>query len=81
LFRASLIESWGQGIFKMIADCTEAKVPPPVFKYDSSEFVIEFQKETDSLLEETREKTRVVFDDVEPIETIAPRTGSEVCFL
>ena len=47
-FRASLIEAWGQGIFKMIADCTEAKVPPPIFKYDSLEFVIEFHEETDS---------------------------------
>jgi len=38
-FHASLIEAWGQGIFKMIADCTEAKVPPPVFKYDLTDFV------------------------------------------
>jgi len=57
-FRASLIEAWGQGIFKMIADCIEAKVPPPIFKYNSSEFVIEFHGETDSLLEETVEKAR-----------------------
>jgi ATP-dependent DNA helicase RecG len=56
-FRASLIEAWGQGIFKMIGDCIEAKVPPPIFKYNSSEFVIEFHGETDSLLEETVEKT------------------------
>jgi len=57
-FHASLIEAWGQGIFKMIADCVEAKVPPPIFKYNSSEFVIEFHEETDSLLKETVEKTR-----------------------
>jgi predicted HTH transcriptional regulator len=38
-FHASLIEAWGQGIFKMIADCVEAKVPPPIFKCDLSDFV------------------------------------------
>jgi len=58
LFRASLIESWGQGILKMIADCTEAKVPPPVFEYDSSEFVIAFHQSNKSVLDETVEKTR-----------------------
>jgi len=41
----------------MIGECIEAKVPPPIFKYNSSEFVIEFHGETDFLLEETVEKT------------------------
>jgi hypothetical protein len=41
----------------MIADCSEAKVPPPVFKYDSLEFLIAFHQSDKSVLDETVEKT------------------------
>jgi ATP-dependent DNA helicase RecG len=41
-FRAGLIEAWGWGIIKIINECKKAKAPIPVFKYDLSEFVIEF---------------------------------------
>lgn len=41
-FRAGLIEAWGSGILKMISDCEKDGVPTPIFKYDFSGFIIEF---------------------------------------
>jgi ATP-dependent DNA helicase RecG len=68
-----LIEAWGQGIFIMIDDCAGANVPPPLFKYDLSGFVIEFKKPT----EETREKIIQLIGSNEDITTgeIAIATG------
>ncbi|MEY4875218.1 MAG: hypothetical protein RL708_367 [Bacteroidota bacterium] len=41
-FRAGLIEAWGRGTLKIINECKLARVEVPVFKYDLSEFVVEF---------------------------------------
>ncbi|MDZ4759119.1 MAG: ATP-binding protein [Bacteroidota bacterium] len=41
-FRAGLIETWGRGTIKIINECKQAKVPQPIFKYDLSGFIIEF---------------------------------------
>ena len=43
-FRSGLIESWGRGTLKILTECSLAQLPPPVFKYDLSGFVIEFKK-------------------------------------
>jgi ATP-dependent DNA helicase RecG len=42
-FRAGLIEAWGRGTIRIIDECKKAKVKVPVFKYDQSGFVIEFE--------------------------------------
>lgn len=41
-FRAGLIEAWGRGTLKIIKECTNVHLPAPIFKYDLSGFVIEF---------------------------------------
>jgi ATP-dependent DNA helicase RecG len=41
-FRAGLIESWGSGIMKMVNECKTENVAAPVFRYDFSGFIIEF---------------------------------------
>ena len=41
-FRSGLIESWGRGTLKILNECLLAQLPPPVFKYDLSGFMIEF---------------------------------------
>lgn len=56
-FRAGLIEAWGQGIFRIINDCAKSNLPPPVFKYDLSGFVIELRKQPGEPVEKTVEKT------------------------
>ncbi len=56
-FRAGLIEAWGQGIFRIINDCSKSNLPPPVFKYDLSGFVIELRKQPGEPVEKTVEKT------------------------
>lgn len=42
-FRAGLIEAWGRGTIRIINECKKAKVKVPVFKYDLSGFVIDFE--------------------------------------
>ena len=43
-FHCGLIESWGRGTLKIIRECSIAKLPPPVFRYDLPGFIIEFNK-------------------------------------
>jgi ATP-dependent DNA helicase RecG len=45
-FRAGLIEAWGRGTIKIIHECKKAKAQIPVFKYDLSGFVVEFDYKT-----------------------------------
>jgi ATP-dependent DNA helicase RecG len=42
-FRAGLIESWGSGTLRIIADCVAAKVPKPTFQTDAVGFEIVFE--------------------------------------
>jgi ATP-dependent DNA helicase RecG len=42
-FRAGLIEAWGRGTIRIIDECKKAKTKAPIFKYDLSGFVIEFE--------------------------------------
>jgi ATP-dependent DNA helicase RecG len=42
-FRAGLIEAWGSGILRMVNDCEKDHAPIPVFRYDFSGFIIEFE--------------------------------------
>lgn len=42
-FRAGLIESWGRGVEKMVAACTEAGVPAPTFRAEEDGLWTEFQ--------------------------------------
>lgn len=45
LFRSGYIEAWGRGTIKIINECKEAKIPEPIFNYNSSEITIEFRKD------------------------------------
>jgi ATP-dependent DNA helicase RecG len=56
LFRAGLIEAWGSGILRMISDCEKENTPPPIFKYDFSGFIIEFDAKQEIVLEKSSEK-------------------------
>jgi ATP-dependent DNA helicase RecG len=42
-FRAGLIESWGRGVEKMVAACTDAGVPGPTFRAEEGGLWTEFQ--------------------------------------
>jgi ATP-dependent DNA helicase RecG len=42
-FRAGLIEACGSGILRMVNDCEKENAPMPLFKYDFSGFIIEFE--------------------------------------
>ena len=41
-FRSGLIEAWGRGTLKILNECKKANIPVPVFRYDLSGFIIEF---------------------------------------
>lgn len=45
LFRSGYIESWGRGTIKIINECKKARIPEPVFTYDSSDISVEFRKD------------------------------------
>jgi len=45
LFRSGYIESWGRGTLKIIRECKQARIPEPVFSYDSSDISVEFRKD------------------------------------
>jgi len=45
LFRSGYIESWGRGTIKMIRACKLARIPEPIFNYNSSDFSVEFRKD------------------------------------
>lgn len=45
LFRSGYIESWGRGTLKMIRACKLARIPEPIFNYNSSDFSVEFRKD------------------------------------
>ena len=44
-FRVGYVESWGRGITKMRIECEKAKLPVPTYKYEASDFWIEFRKD------------------------------------
>lgn len=45
LFRSGYIESWGRGIEKMINFCQEAKIPAPIYLFETSDFLVVFRKD------------------------------------
>ena len=45
-FRIGYIEAWGRGIRKMNEQCAEAKLPHPLYYYESSGFWVVFRKDT-----------------------------------
>ena len=45
LFRSGYIESWGRGTIKIIRACKLARIPEPIFNYNSSDFSVEFRKD------------------------------------
>ncbi|MFC1585118.1 ATP-binding protein [Fibrobacterota bacterium] len=42
-FRAGMVESWGRGIERILADCKNAGLKEPVFKYESTGLWVEYQ--------------------------------------
>lgn len=44
-FRIGYIESWGRGITKMRIECEKADLPIPTYKYEASDFWVEFKKD------------------------------------
>ncbi|MEN9609653.1 MAG: hypothetical protein RLZZ628_467 [Bacteroidota bacterium] len=60
-FKAGLIEAWGRGTLRMLDDCKLAGTPLPIFQYDFSGFIVEFQwtisdKLSDKLSDKTSDK-------------------------
>lgn len=45
LFSSGYIESWGRGTIKIIRACKQARLPEPIFNYNSSDFSVEFRKD------------------------------------
>ena len=45
LFRSGYIESCGRGTIKIIRACKLARIPEPIFNYNSSDFSVEFRKD------------------------------------
>jgi ATP-dependent DNA helicase RecG len=52
-FRAGHIESWGQGILKIIKECKKENKPAPVFNYDAPGFTVTFETGVEKVSEET----------------------------
>ena len=44
-FRVGYVESWGRGITKMKTECEKADLPIPTYKYEASDFWVEFRKD------------------------------------
>jgi len=44
-FRVGYVESWGRGINKMRIECESAGLPIPTYKYEASDFWVEFRKD------------------------------------
>jgi ATP-dependent DNA helicase RecG len=44
-FRVGYVESWGRGITKMKTECESAGLPIPTYKYEASDFWVEFRKD------------------------------------
>jgi|GEM_PF-1428927 ATP-dependent DNA helicase RecG len=42
-FKAGLIEAWGRGTIKMLNECKQAKLPAPVFTYETSGLTVGFK--------------------------------------
>jgi len=56
-FRAGLIEAWGRGTLKIVAECEQHGIPEPAFKYDPPGFLVEFQSDLEKMSEKMSEKT------------------------
>jgi len=57
-FRAGVIEAWGRGTIKIINECKKAKAEVPVFSYDLSGFIIEFNYEINRQTNAVAAKTK-----------------------
>lgn len=44
-FRVGYVELWGRGITKMKIECEKADLPVPTYKYEASDFWVEFRKD------------------------------------
>jgi ATP-dependent DNA helicase RecG len=63
-FRAGLIEAWGRGTVRIIAECLNYGIPAPIFNYDFASFSIEFQPEKlETIPEELPKKPEVFLTD------------------
>ena len=47
-FRAGMIEAWGRGTIKILAECKAKGLPEPIFEYDQPGFWITFNDKTDN---------------------------------
>jgi len=90
-FRIGYIEAWGRGIRKMNEHCAEAKLPPPLYYYESSGFWVVFRKDTynEQSLKElglndrqvkavlyVKEKRKITNKEYQEINQISDRTAS-----
>lgn len=55
-FHAGLIEAWGRGIQKITSECKIAGLPVPEYRYDFSEFILEFNVSSHNVPEKTSVK-------------------------
>ncbi len=60
-FRAGLIEAWGRGTVKIIAECLNYGIPSPIFNYDFASFSIEFEAQKLEVILEKLPKKPVIF--------------------
>lgn len=63
-FRAGLIEAWGRGTVRIIAECLNYGIPTPIFNYDFASFSIEFQpRKLEPIPEELPKKPEIFLTD------------------
>jgi ATP-dependent DNA helicase RecG len=51
-----LIEAWGRGTLRILNDCKMAGAPIPIFQYNFSGFIVEFDLKTSDKLSKTSDK-------------------------
>ena len=64
-FRAGMVESWGQGIERIMQTCAAAELPPPELRYEQTGLWIIF-----SFSSTSKEKTQVETQVETPVETL-----------
>jgi ATP-dependent DNA helicase RecG len=89
LFRAGYIESWGRGTIKILNECINYKIPPPIYKISASDFEVKIYRYTQESLERVglkpelqtivlyvQENGNITNKDVQRICDVSKRTAS-----
>ncbi|MFN7406715.1 MAG: ATP-binding protein [Cyclobacteriaceae bacterium] len=68
-FGAGLIEAWGRGTLKIIAECKQAGLPLPVFSAEGSDVNVTLKARKSKTVEKTVEKTALILQHLEQYPT------------